>query len=416
MAERSLRPSPNVAAVLVLALLAGVLLLWQRPWAGPADDPAVVPIPADAPSQLTGQLRAMSSASSQEEFVAASGDLARGRAFGRRTWASLTALSGRDVSLRYITGGDVADRADGSARMVAEVSWRPGPRSGLATGSVHRASVAFRVVPQSNGEFSIVDAEPRTGTLPIWLSGKVTVERTRGTVVVSVGGRGRLPVASMATTARDAVERTVPGTRGDVVVVSPRTQQQMARILGEDVSAVRQIAAVATRLDRSTETTRGSVVVLNPEVFSTMDRRAAQVVLSHEVTHLLTGAVGTTAESWVVEGFADYVALRGDPAPLSVSAGQVLAQVAAGRVPDALPGADDFDATKHGLGAVYESAWMVFRLLDRDHGRADVVRFYESVMGGEQLEAALRSSFGLSERRLTTRWRDYLTKSASTVS
>ncbi len=66
------------------------------------------------------------------------------------------------------------------------------------------------------------------------------------------------------------------------------------------------------------------MILLNPAVFATMDQRAAQVVLSHEATHLLTSAVGTKAETWVVEGFADFVALHDDDAPLSLSAGQVL--------------------------------------------------------------------------------------------
>ncbi|AWB91967.1 hypothetical protein [Aeromicrobium chenweiae] len=417
MAERSLRPSPNVAAVLVLALLVGALLVWQRPWNDADEGPTTAAIPSDAPSRLTAALRDLSSASSEDEFVAASGDLPDGRAFGRRTWASLRALGARDVSLRYISGGDVADRADGSARMVAEVSWRSARTSGLGAGTVHRASVAFRVRAQDDGSLSIVGAERRTTALPIWLAGKVAVERTRGSIVLTVdGGQDRLPVETMAARARSAVERTVPDVRGDVVIVSPRTQEQMASVVGQDVSDVRQIAAVTTSLDRGTGSSGSPVIVLNPAVFATMDRRAAQVVLSHEATHQLTGAVGTAAESWVVEGFADYAALRGDTAPLAVSAGQILAQVRAGATPRTLPTPADFDGSGHGLGAVYESAWMVFRLLDEDHGRAAVVRFYESVLDGTPLATALRGSFGLDEKELTARWRDYLTKSASTVS
>lgn len=401
----------------MLALLAGSLLLWQRPWDGGADEPAVVPIGADASSRLMSQLRDLSSATTEQQFVEATGDLAAGRDFGRRTWASLVAVGATEVSLRYISGGDVADRADGTARMVAEVAWRPGPESGLGSDTLHRSSVAFRVAPQTDGDFSIVDAAPRTTTLPIWLAGRVAVERTSGSTVVTVdGGDDQLPVESMAATARAAVASAVPGAEGELVIVSPRTQDQMARIVGQGVEDVRQIAAVTTRLDRSTTSSRGSVIVLNPALFATMDRRAAQVVLSHEGTHLLTGAVGTSAESWVVEGFADYVALRDDSAPLSVSAGQVLAEVTAGRVPTSLPDAAAFGATSHGLGAAYEAAWMAFRLLDERYGRADVVDFYESVLGGTRLSTALRDSFGLTVQQLTAEWRDYLTKSASTVS
>ncbi len=102
--------------------------------------------------------------------------------------------------------------------------------------------------------------------------------------------------------------------------------------------------------------------------------------------------------------------------PLSVSAGQILGEVNAGRAPKHLPTATDFDAESHGLGAVYESAWMIFRMLGERYGDARVVGFYQAVMGGSELGDALRTSFGLTVDQLTTSWRDYLAKSASTVS
>jgi len=158
------------------------------------------------------------------------------------------------------------------------------------------------------------------------------------------------------------------------------------------------------------------IVLLNPAVFSTMDQRAAQVVLSHEATHVLTSAVGTTAQTWVVEGFADFVALHDDTAPLSLSAGQVLADVKAGRAPKHLPTAADFASTGHGFGAAYESAWMVFRMLGETHSDADIISFYDDVLGGTKLETALTKAFGMTVDQLTADWQDYLEKSASTVS
>ena len=58
-----------------------------------------------------------------------------------------------------------------------------------------------------------------------------------------------------------------------------------------------------------------------------MDDRAQRVVMTHEATHVLTGIVRSHIELWVAEGFADYVALHDDTAPLSVSAGQILRKV-----------------------------------------------------------------------------------------
>lgn len=397
-------------------MLGAALLLWQQPWHTDAPDERVVPIPADASSQLTAQLRELSEAQSRDAFVAAAGDLPAGRDFGRRTWQALRAVAQPGASLRYISGGEVADRADGSATMTAEVSWRPADASGLDPEVTHRSTVALRVAPERAGGFSIVDAAPADGAVPIWLLGAVTVDSADGRSVISIdGGDDSEPVDQLATTARAAVERTVPGVAGRLTIISPRTQQQMAAIVGQDQAAVAQIAAVTTGVDGDSAGV-DPVVVLNPAVFATMDRRAAQVVLSHEATHALTSAVGTSAVNWVVEGFADYVALRDDTAPLSVSAGQALARVRADGAPRALPTDADFGSTQHGLGAVYESAWMIFRMLGEQHPDTDVVAFYRAVIDGAPVERALEESFGLTVDELTAQWRAYLTKSASTVS
>ena len=397
-------------------MLGAALLLWQQPWDADAPDEGVVPIPADASSQLTAQRRELTEARSQDAFVAAAGDLPSGRDFGRRTWQALRAVAQPGASLRYISGGEVADRADGSATMTAEVSWRPADASGLDPAVTHRSTVALRVAPERDGSFSIVDASPADGAVPIWLLGTVTVDSADGRSVIRIdGGDDSEPVDQLATTARAAVERTVPGVAGRLTIISPRTQQQMAAIVGQDQAAVAQIAAVTTGVDGDSAGV-DPVVVLNPEVFATMDRRAAQVVLSHEATHALTSAVGTRAVNWVVEGFADYVALRDDTAPLSVSAGQALTRVRADGAPRALPTDADFGSTQHGLGAVYESAWMIFRMLGEQHPEADVVGFYRAVIGGAPVERALEASFGLTVDELTAQWRAYLTKSASTVS
>jgi hypothetical protein len=417
LAERSLRPSPNVAAVVALVVLAAALLAWQQPWQGDrSTDDGVVALPRDVPTQLTAQLRELSQARSEDAFVKAAGGLPAGRSFGRRTWQSLEAVAMPGATFRYVSGGEVADRADGSAVAVAEVSWRPSPGSGLDPAATHRSSVELRIAPERDGTLSVVGAGASSDALPVWLAGKVTVDVAKGRSVVRIdGGDPDVPVESMTATARTAVERLLPGADGRLTVVSPRTQAQTAAILGQPKDAVAQIAAVTAGIDGDAST-RDAVVVLNPVVFATMDRRAAQVVLSHEATHALSAAVGTKAANWVVEGFADFVALRDDTAPLSVSAGQILAEVRAGRTPERLPVDTDFGSTSHGLGAVYESAWMIFRRLAQDHSDADIVAFYRQVVGGEPVDRALPASLDITVEQLTAEWRAYLTKSASTVS
>ncbi|MDX6278189.1 MAG: hypothetical protein QOJ72_2317 [Nocardioidaceae bacterium] len=402
----------------MLVALAAALVVWQRP-GHKSDDgvPAVVAIPPNATSVLNSQFRALTAASTEKAFIAAAGGTRAARTFARNAWSAREALGATRVELRYVTGGDVADRSDGSSVATVSVTWQPGKASGLASSPRHSSSVRFRMAPQKGGTFAVVGAAADSAALPIWLAGKLTVDRQPGLVVMRLdGGDNRQPVDAMVAEARAGVLRVVPHASGSLAVLSPHTQEEMAQLVGQKVANVKQIAAVSTQLDARGEPSAGSVIVLNPAVFATMDRRAAQVVLTHEATHVLTKAVGTRAETWVVEGFADFVALHDDSAGLSLSAGQILAEVKAGDGPKHLPSAADFSATKHGLGAVYESAWMIFRLLAATYGDAKVETFYAQVLGGKPLDRALSSSFGLTEAELTSRWRSYLAKSASTVS
>lgn len=401
--------------MVVLVALAAALLVWQRP--GHTSDDAVTAVPANASAVLSTQFRALSAASTVQGFSKAAGTTRSARTFASNAWSAREALGATRVELRYVTGGDVSDRSDGSSVATVEVSWQPGNASGLANTQRHTSSVRFRMAPQVNGTFAVVGASAGTGALPLWLAGKLTVQRQAGLAVMRLGGGdAEQPVDAMTADARAAVLKVVPYASGELTVVSPHTQAEMAQIVGQKIANVRQIAAVSTQLDGGGDPSAGSVIVLNPVVFATMDRRAAQIVLTHEATHVLTKAVGTRAETWVVEGFADFVALHDDSAALSLSAGQILAEVKAGDGPKHLPTAADFSATKHGLGAVYESAWMIFRMLAAGYGDAKVETFYAQVLGGTPLDRALSSAFGLTTAELTSRWRSYLAKSASTVS
>lgn len=409
------RLSPNVTAALILVLLGAALLLWQRPWEGSAEPDAVVELPANASALLTQQFRELSEASSESEFVAAAGSSSSARTFARDAWYAREALGARDVDLRYIAGGEVADRADGSTQADVEVSWMAGGESGLAE-ELRTATAKFRLDPQADGTFAIRSVRAGAGSLPIWLAGKVEVQKQADTVVIAVDGGVKGAIESMTARARAAVIDVLPDVNRKVVLVSPSTQAQMAQLVGRKVADIKQIAAVTTNLDASNGNAGGIVIVLNPAVFSTMDERAAQVVLTHEATHLMTSAVGTSAETWVVEGFADFVALHDDDAPLSLSAGQVLADVNAGKTPKRLPSSADFTSAGHGLGASYEAAWMIFRMLADTHSDAEIVAFYDDVLDGTRLSRALERAFGLSVDQLTADWRRYLVKSASTVS
>lgn len=408
------RLSPNLAAGALLVVLAAALLLWQRPWqASTSDD--VVPVPDDAVSLLIDQFRDLGAADSRRDFIAAAGTGSSARTFATNAWDARTELDVAGVEMRYLHGGDVSDRRDGSTVAEVEVSWRAGDDSAVTGTSVRDATVDFRLDPRRDGTFAIRSASAHEEPLPLWLAGRIAVERSPGIRVITVdGGVPDVDAPAMARVARERVREVVPGVDDDLTIVSPRTRARTADLVGRTQREVGPIAAITTTVDGRAGTAR--VIVLNPAQFATMDDRAAQVVVSHEAAHLLTGAVGSDAELWVAEGFADFVALHDDTAPLSLSAGQILRQVKDDGPPKALPSPTDFGRGDHGLGAVYESAWMVFRMLGEHHSDATIVKFYRDVLAGTDVGTAVRRAFDLSVGQLTAQWRDYLTKSASTVS
>jgi hypothetical protein len=408
------RLSPNLVAGAVLLVLAVALVLWRHPWESSTPDD-LVPVPDDAAAQLIDQVRALSEAESEAAFVAAAGSSRKARTFASEAWAARSALDVTDIKLRYLRGGEVADRADGSTVAEVAVSWRVGPDSAISGTSVRDATVDLRLDPRPDGTLAIRAAEARDAPLPLWLAGKIEVESRPNVRVVTVdGGVPDLDVPAMARTARQAVLRVLRGTKGDLILVSPRTRRLAAGLVGRPQREIEPVAAISTTVDGGSATAR--VIVLNPAQFARMDRRGAQVVLGHEATHLLTGAVGREPEPWVAEGFADFVALHDDNAPLSLSAGQALRKVADDGAPETLPTADDFARAGHGLGALYESTWMVFRMLGERYDDRTIVRFYRDVLSGTDVDVAVRRAFDLSIGELTAQWRDYLTKSASIVS
>ncbi len=408
MAESAHRRfSPNVAAGLILAAIVVAVLLWQQPWKSDETSRVdVIALPSDPAAVLTAQARALTTAADRAEFVAAFGHDRVAKRVAADVWDAQKLTGIRDVTWRYIKGGDVAVHDNGDAEAQLDVTWDGG-----------ETRVATRVRAKADGTFAIVAVSAAgEDPLPVWLAGALTSSTAAGLEVIRVdGGDSSADLDLLTAIARQQVVSVLGGVAKDglLLVLSAPSQHLAADLLGSPTSALDQIAAVATSRDDREGRLPSRFVVLNPAQFAAMDERAAQVVLTHEATHVLAGGLGSRAETWVVEGFADFVALHDDPESLEVSAGQILDSVARSGAPDDLPTSADFASAAHGLGAVYESAWLAFRMLAEDHGDAAVISFYRDVVAGKDLNAASRRAFGEPISAVTQQWRRYLTKLAA---
>jgi hypothetical protein len=148
-------------------------------------------------------------------------------------------------------------------------------------------------------------------------------------------------------------------------------------------------------------------ILVNPEVFGKLGEEGSRIVMSHEATHVALNAATATMPLWLLEGFADYVALARTDLPVSVTAGQILAEVRREGPPRALPGADEFDPSNKLLGTSYEAAWLACKLLAEEYGEERLVAFYDAVDAGASTDHAF-ADLGTTEEEFTRQWRAYL--------
>jgi hypothetical protein len=317
-----------------------------------------------------------------------------------------TGLRLSDLTFRYITETGRTSGADAWDGLVA-VTWRV---EGFDEASA-RAEVP---VSFADGGSRIAGIGADDAKLPLWLSGPLVVRRVPGAVVAAA--EPAREIDRYTRLARRAVAATRPllGGRAGIVVEVPADAMAVDRTLGVQPGQYSAIAAVTAPVDGSQAPGSPVHVFVNRTVFDALDPTAAQVVMTHEAVHAVTGAALVQgAPLWLVEGFADYVALRDVDLPVSRTAAQVIKQVKRGGVPAALPADTDFDPTATHLGAVYEAAWQVCVAIVEHGGEGALVALYRKVLGGTDVATALRAGAGWTVADLTAAWRARLAQLAS---
>ena len=308
-----------------------------------------------------------------------------------------------DFSLRYVdSSGAVAK--DGAWSAHVATTWR---FAGFDD-RLERLEVRVKFAPD-HGRLRIAGIGGGDRRSPLWLSGPVQVRRGVHSMVLVDGDAAR--VVAMAGLARRAVaqvRRVLPNWRGGLVVEVPASERGLDRALHARHGQYDGIAAVTTTVDGSRARRAPSHVFVNPEVFLPLKPRGAQVVITHEATHVATRASTSPAPIWLVEGFADYVALNAQRLPVSTTAARIIALVHRTGVPEHLPTREEFEAGTPQLEARYESAWLACRLLAQDGGTANLVAFYEAVDAGGRVAREMRRYFGFGPASFTKQWRTLL--------
>lgn len=239
---------------------------------------------------------------------------------------------------------------------------------------------------------------------PLWLLGGLDVDRSGNDLVASASGAASDYLPLLAT-ARAQVREVLPQWDGPLVVEVAGGSDQLEGAVAAPAGEYAAIAGLAATVDGSREPGAALRVYLNAPVFDTLSERGAQVVLTHEVTHVAVDAPLADMPVWLLEGFADYVALAGGDVPVYRAARQALERVREDGLPDGLPGAADLRPTAPDLGATYEEAWLVCRFLAAEHGEDALVELYRAVDGGTAPGTAFEQVLGTSEADFVQAWR-----------
>jgi hypothetical protein len=247
----------------------------------------------------------------------------------------------------------------------------------------------------------------------IWDGGPLRTVRSQRTLVVYHPGDQTLATRLLAAAddayAQIARSWSQPWER-KVVVLVPRDQDEAERMVGaNDLSRVAAVSSSSIESARAgAERVQGNRIIVNTSNVRLYDRLNLQVVATHEMTHVATRRLGGGVPLYLVEGFADYVALRGVSAPLSVTRPALTKQVRAGGFDGLLP-ADDLFRGSNDVAVAYDEGSSFCLWVARTYGNAKLQALYQSFAGDDrptpfEQDASFRRVLGIGLEVAEARW------------
>lgn len=291
--------------------------------------------------------------------------------------------------------------------MLAELSYR------VADFDDYPAVLRRRFTLDAGGVPSAETAAPDSPSAP-WDPGPLDV--VPGARCLVVGAADPTELMALAGVV-DAAVSTVSGLwgtawAGRLFVQLPQTEAQFAQLLGVGPDAYRDIAAVTSAAAGAPVRTPADRVLVNPETYRELSSLGKRVVTTHEATHVATRAdTHPWTPLWLSEGIADYTGYLDTGRTARQIAPELAKDIAAGKVPTALPLDPDFAAGSAGIAQAYELSWLACDLIARQHGRTALVEFYRAVGAAgpgagreQQLDQVFRHRFGYGLAEFTKEW------------
>ncbi|MFF2039205.1 hypothetical protein ACFVVX_02155 [Kitasatospora sp. NPDC058170] len=256
--------------------------------------------------------------------------------------------------------------------------------------------------------------ESAGGAPPIWDLGTVRAARgAHGLVLALADGPDPAELAALADLAVPAVEALWgTGWAGRLLLELPATEEQFARLLEAGAGDWAGMAAVTTAAPGAPWNTPADRILVNPEAYGRLSAFGRQVVVTHEAVHVATRAdTRAWTPLWLSEGVADWTGYQGSGRTARQIAPELARDIAAGRLPTALPADRDFTAGAGGIAQAYELSWLACDLIARRHGPERLVGLYRAVGAADGtlererlLDRVLGAELGLGLDAFTRLW------------
>ncbi|MFC5662095.1 hypothetical protein ACFP3U_03760 [Kitasatospora misakiensis] len=257
------------------------------------------------------------------------------------------------------------------------------------------------------------------GPPPLWDLGAVRAASGARCLVLGVDGAdaggpvaldGAAAVGDRAVSAVEALWGTAWA--GRLLLELPATGEQFARLLAEDRPGWSELAAVTVAAPGAPLHTPADRVLVNPEVYARLSDFGRQVVITHETMHVATRAdTRAWTPLWLSEGVADWTGYRDSGRSARQIAPELARDVAAGRLPVALPADAALTAGGEGLAQAYEQSWLACDLIARRWGPQRLTALYRAVgaaaPGADReawLDGLFRDRLGLGLAEFTRLW------------
>jgi hypothetical protein len=246
----------------------------------------------------------------------------------------------------------------------------------------------------------------RRDDVEIWDGGPVKTVRSARTLIVYHRGQealaGRLLRAADRAYAQVGATWTGSWERKAVILV-PRNEAEAEDLVGaRDLSRVAAVASSSVE-SGSVERVLGNRIVVNSTNVARYDPLNLQVLVTHEMTHVATRTLGDGVPLLLVEGFADYTALKPVRLPFEDTHQALARRAFDGRLPT------DDEFRRGNAPVAYDEGSAFCQWVAATYGSGKLQALYRRFRGSDstsqaEFDSGIRKVLGISRPTAERRW------------